>query len=79
MTSTVEATEPSKFPPLDEATRERLYDLISEAADMEIALRRLLELKNPGDCESAYPELILALDIRLSKAMKLLNGGEEDD
>ena len=46
---------------------------------MEIALARLLQMPDSGACESAYPELILALDDRLSGAMSLLHGDKEDN
>ena len=48
MTDTPEATEPSRFPPLEQEARERLYTLLSDAADMGIAISRLLEMKHPG-------------------------------
>ncbi len=79
MTGAVEATEPSDFPPLEQAARERLYDLLNEAADMEIALRRLLETKNPESCQEALMELLRALDRRTCKAMNIVTGGSEDD
>ena len=78
MTDTPEATEPSRFPPLEQEARERLYTLLSDAADMGIAISRLLEMKHPGYCSAAYPELHRALDKRLAKAMNLVMEGDED-
>ncbi len=76
---TTEATKADEYPPLEQAARERLYALLSEAADMGIALNRLLEMKHPQDCSAAWPELHHALDSRLAKAMNILTGGSEDD
>ena len=41
-----EETKAEKYPPLEQADRERLYTLLCEAADMGIALDRLLATKN---------------------------------
>ena len=72
-----EETKAEKYPPLEQADRERLYTLLCEAADMGIALDRLLATKNPEDCRVAWPELHRALDKRLSLAMGLVFSGKE--
>ena len=75
----VKEAKADEYPPLEQAARERLYTLLSDAADMGIALNCLLATKTPLDCGAAWPELHHALDSRLAKAMNILTGGSEDD
>ena len=75
---TIEETKAGKYPPLDEATRERLGTLIDEIMDMNLALSRLLAGEDSDDIPAAMIELHRAMTARLVKSANLLHGNDEE-
>ena len=66
------------YPPLDEAARERLWTLLDELTDMNIALERLISVDNSSDFPAAHHELRRAMDHRLTLAINLVAIGDEE-
>ena len=77
MTATPEESGQDDRPLLDRAALERLSTLLTEIADMHLALGRLLDTDH-DDCPTALHELHKAMDRRLEEAASLIWSGKEE-
>ena len=62
---------------LDQVAAERLNTLLTEIADMHLALGRLLDTDH-DDCSTALHELHKGMDGRLEEAASLIVWGKEE-
>ena len=67
-----------KYPPLDEATRERLGTLLDEVVDMKLALGRLIDADGANEIPAAVDVLFRAMGNRLVKAVNIVSTGNEE-